>query len=128
MARSYVTPLEVVAVGAVTATADHIRRASLAVDAALVGAIYDTDEDGLPTDTTVLDAIKGATIAQCRAIIANEATTQPLKSASIGGASYTYADRADSGLALPKGGGLCADAANELRVAGVLPIGVVSYG
>lgn len=127
MARIYATPLEVGAVG-VEASADQCRRASLAVDTALIGAWYDTDDDGMPTDAAVLEAVKQAAIAQCRAIIANEATDQPLKSASIGGASYTYADRADSGLTLPTGGGLCADAANELRVAGVLPVGVVSYG
>lgn len=44
-------------------------RASLAVDKALVGAIYATDTDGLPTDTTLIEVFRDATCAQARHMV-----------------------------------------------------------
>jgi hypothetical protein len=41
-------------------------RASMAVEKALVGAIYDTDVTGMPTDTTLVEVFKDATCAQAR--------------------------------------------------------------
>lgn len=109
------------------ATEDQLERASLAVDKALIGALYDTDNDGLPTDTTVAEALKKATILQARAIAAVDAGPA-LKSASVGSASYSYADRIPDGLTLPAGGGLCPDAESVLQLAGLTPAGVSIYG
>ncbi len=105
---------------------DQLERASLAVDKALIGALYDTDNDGAPTDPDVVDALKRATIFQARAIAAAEVPS--LKSASIGSASYSYADRIPDGLTLPAGGGLCPDASAALQLAGLTPAGVIVYG
>jgi hypothetical protein len=44
-------------------------RASLAIDKALVGAIYTTDVDGLPTDAALLEVFKDATCAQARHMV-----------------------------------------------------------
>lgn len=41
-------------------------RASLSIEKALVGAIYDTDVTGMPTDTTLIGVFKDATCAQAR--------------------------------------------------------------
>lgn len=128
MARQYISADVFQAETGLEVTPDVLCRASLAVDAALIGAMYDTGTDGTPTDADVLAALGSAASYQARAIVANEAAVQPLKSASLGGASYTYADRADTGLTIPKGGGLCPAAVAVLRVAGLLPVGVVSYG
>jgi len=122
MARVYVTAAEYG-----DATDDQLARASLAVDRALIGAIYDTDSNGMPTDADVLAAIKRATIAQARAIAAVDGGPL-LKSASIGSASYSYDTRTPDGLTLPAGGGLCPDAAAELQLAGLTPTGVIIYG
>lgn len=123
MARSYITTADYLAATGNPATEDQIRRASLAVDRALIGAIYATDTDGIPTDAGVLAAVKDATLAQVAAVATAEGT-RTLKSASIGSASYTYADPIPGGRTLPAGGGLCPDAYAALQVAGVLPAGV----
>lgn len=44
-------------------------RASLAIDKALVGARYDIDVDGLPTDADLITALKEATCAQARLLV-----------------------------------------------------------
>lgn len=108
------------------ATDRQLADASLAVDKALIGAIYNTDSDGLPTDPNLLAAMKRATIAQARAIIS--ASAQTLKSASIGSASYSYADPIPNGITLPAGGGLCPDALTELQLVGLTPTGVIING
>lgn len=38
--------------------------ASAAIDAAIIGAVYDTDDKGFPTDPEIRDALKSATCAQ----------------------------------------------------------------
>ena len=127
MARIYVDATEFHTTTGLDVTEDQLRRASIAVDRALIGALYATDADGIPTDTTVLAAVKDATIAQAGALIAAEGT-RVLKSASVGSASYTYADPIPGGSTLPKGGGLCPDAHAALQVAGVLPAGIDTRG
>lgn len=108
-------------------TEDQIRRASLAVDEALIGAIYEVDADGMPTDTVLLQATKDACMAQVAALAAAE-TSPTLTAASIGSASYSFAAKIPDGLTLPAGGGLCADAARFLQIAGLSPVGVITYG
>ena len=49
-----------------TTTDQALVAASLDVDQLLTTAVYDTDEDGLPTDQDVADAIRDATIAQAQ--------------------------------------------------------------
>ena len=109
------------------ATDDQLVRASLAVDRALIGALYDTDAAGMPTDTEIAEALKQATILQGRAIALVD-QGPALKSASLGSSSYSYADRIPDGLTLPAGGGLCPDAATVLQLAGLTPAGVIVYG
>jgi hypothetical protein len=41
-------------------------KASLEIDKALVGACYETDDDGMPTDSDVREAFRDATCAQAR--------------------------------------------------------------
>lgn len=41
-----------------------LRDASIEIDSLLIGAIYDTDEDGLPTDPRVRNVLRDATCAQ----------------------------------------------------------------
>lgn len=72
MARVYATPEEYAAwltpdvatpvppAGAARA----LRAASGRIDELLIAAVYDTDDDGLPTDTDVAEALKEATCAQ----------------------------------------------------------------
>lgn len=124
---AYVTSDEFFAATEVQTTPDQLQRASLAVDRALIGALYDTDADSVPTNAAVLQAVKDATTAQARAIVAAEGA-QVLKSASIGSASYAYADPIRGGITLPAGGGLCPDALAALQVAALLPVGVITYG
>ncbi len=44
-------------------------RASQSVDKALVGAIYDTDVNGLPIDTVLIAALRDATCAAARPLV-----------------------------------------------------------
>lgn len=44
-------------------------RASRTIDRALVGAIYDTDTGGLPTDATLAGVLRDATCAQARPMV-----------------------------------------------------------
>lgn len=41
-----------------------ITRASMVVEELIIGVVYDTDVDGLPTDDTVIDAMRDAVCAQ----------------------------------------------------------------
>jgi hypothetical protein len=122
MARIYATTTDTD-----QATEDQLARASLAVDRALIGALYNTDTDGMPTDTDTITALKEATIAQARAIAANDLGPN-LKSASIGSSSYSYDTATPNGLSLQYGGGLCPDAAAILQLAGLTPAGVTIHG
>lgn len=56
-ARVYATPEQVQLLVGVTASANTLRRASRAVDRILKGAVYDVDEDGMPTSTEVADLL-----------------------------------------------------------------------
>jgi hypothetical protein len=114
--------------GDVTVTEDQIRRASLAVDRALIGALYATDDQGMPTDPDVVEALRDATVAQTRAIASTETGGPALKSATIGRASYTYVDATPGGLTLPAGGRLCPDATTILQLASLVPAGVEVRG
>lgn len=118
--RTYIEPTDSI-------TADQAGRASLAVDAALIGAVYSTDQGGMPTDPQILEALRDATRCQARALAAAEGRMEA-KSASIGSASFTLVERIPGGLTLPPAGGLCPDAVRVLHVAGLTPVRVSSVG
>ncbi|WP_242890795.1 hypothetical protein [Actinomadura litoris] len=46
----------------------HLQQASEDIDELLIGAVYDVDDNHLPTDSRVTDAIKRATCAQAHYI------------------------------------------------------------
>ncbi|MBO2461180.1 hypothetical protein [Actinomadura violacea] len=46
----------------------HLQQASEDIDELLIGAVYDVDDDHLPTDPRIADAIKRATCAQAHYI------------------------------------------------------------
>ena len=126
--RAYVTATEYNTATGGAATHYQIQRASLAIDEALVGMLYDTDVNNLPTDADVLQAVKDATVAQLVALTTAESSQGSLKAASIGSASYTLDAPPSTGLVLPSGGGLCEDAIRILRQAGLLAATVALYG
>lgn len=94
-----------------------LRRASRRVDQALLTALYDTDDDGLPTDVKITTALRDATCAQVEYWATSG--TDP------GGADAVYDDVAIGSARLsrrttsgaPAGVRLCADAAEILRLA-----------
>lgn len=90
-------------------------RASADVDHALVGAIYDTDDDLLPTDPAVAEALRDAVCAQ----VAAWASAEPATPGPAGRMRV---------VAPPGERGLCAAAVAPLRLAGLLPVRAVSYG
>lgn len=69
----------------------HLRTASRVVDRLLTGIVYDTDTDGLPTDTDVAEAMSDATCAIVVEAIATGALaaggTQQWDSVKIGNVS-----------------------------------------
>lgn len=105
-----------------------LTRASLALDTALIGAWYDTDIDGLPTDPALVEAFKQATIATARYLdetgdSGGTGASGQWQSASIGSASYTRAPT----VAQVSAGILPPVAADILKVAGI-KIRPIIYG
>ncbi len=103
-----------------TRLAVDLRRASEVIDVALVGAVYQTDADGMPVAPMVIDCFMRATCAQTQYVIANNdpanVKDQYLNS-NVGGVALTRAP-GTMAKALPP---LAPQAAAILRVAGVLP-------
>lgn len=70
----YATPTELadwMGLGSPPDGADRwLRDASMDVDSLLVSAVYDVDEDDLPTDAAVAGALRDATTAQAEYLIA----------------------------------------------------------
>lgn len=107
-----------------------LRSASLAVREATSLAFYATDSTGLPTDTTLLQAMNDA--ACCQAAWLNAEGVDPNlggtlaagveTSVGIGSARITYADGAEAAAAKQRAlTGLCPDAQRILRNAGLTP-------
>jgi hypothetical protein len=90
-------------------------RASMAVDKALVGAIYDTDSTGMPTDTTLVEVFKDATCAQARPLVDAFLSAQSPWGKDAKLDTY-YVER------LQQEGALTVEAFDILRSAGLLPI------
>lgn len=105
-----------------------LERASETVDTALITAVYDVDDDGLPTDADVALALQKATCAQVEYVLDTGDET---------GAGSQYSDVQIGSVRLAraqKGGGatattptLAPHASDLLRTAGLLP-GVVITG
>lgn len=104
-----------------------LARASEAVDRMLIGAVYDVDDDGLPTDADVADALKRATLAQAHyaSVVGDETgALSRFSSYSIGGVSATL--RADA-AGVATSGGFAPNAVDILRVAGLMPSYVTTW-
>jgi hypothetical protein len=97
-----------------------LRRATEVIDRVLIGAVYATDPDGMPTDAGVLNVFMRATCAQGQFILANNDfanVKSQYSSTSMGGVSQTRAAAAQNQMFPP----VAPQAAAILQVAGVLP-------
>ena len=97
-----------------------LRRASEVLDMYLIGAVYATDADSMPTDAGVIDVFMRACCAQTQFMLAanDPAWIKPqYSSVSMGGVTQTRASSAQNQGVIP----LAPMAAVILRTAGVLP-------
>lgn len=96
-----------------------LRDASASIDGLLIGAWYRTDEQGLPTDPQVAEALLDATVVQA----AHAAETGGMGGAggqvTIGSVSLSVPA---SGLTGSRGESIAAGAVDALTLAGLLPI------
>ena len=103
-----------------TLVSTALRRASEILDMYLIGAVYATDADSMPTDAGVIDVFMRATCAQCQFILGNNDPAflkSQYSSVSMGGVSQVRATSAQNQAFPP----LAPMAAVILRTAGVLP-------
>lgn len=116
-----------IAPDAVPANAEWLlEAASDEVDAALIGAVYVVDTDGLPTEAATILALKKATLAQAHYRIGVSDPTGALSrfsSFSIGSISGTLAN-GGSGSASTGASALAPAALSILRVAGLRPANI----
>ncbi|GGM76951.1 hypothetical protein GCM10012275_54520 [Longimycelium tulufanense] len=133
MARVYATRTDLVDYAPATVTVPEdpeatrlLRQASKAVDDALLGTVYAIDTAGMPTDTTIRDALRDATCAQAVHWLttgSEDTTPGRYQSVTVGPITVTDATAgAGPDIARPV---LSETAARELRLAGLLP-GVVA--
>jgi hypothetical protein len=106
-------------------------RASQRVDAALIGAVYDVDEAGMPTDPETLAALRDATCAQVhywqqQGDKTGTGTATQWGSVKIGDVQLGNPTTAAGGGG--SAGTLCAEADDVLRVAGLLPVSPWLFG
>ncbi|CAL9457053.1 hypothetical protein SUDANB15_02541 [Streptomyces sp. enrichment culture] len=97
-------------------------RASDDIDGLLIGAVYDTDDNGMPTDPKVQKALRKATLAQAEYLVATGDLTgaqRQWSSVRLGDAQYTR------GATGQEPGRIAPAALQALRVAGVLTPWVV---
>lgn len=110
--------------------ANLLRKASRHVDYALIGAIFETDDNGIPTDSQANEAIKNATLAQVSYWLSghgDEHGESSYQSVSIGSVSLQQKQNTDSS----KGGTnapLAPQAMFELSTSGLLPISPLVRG
>lgn len=99
--------------------ATMLRRASEAMDHYLIGAVYRTNANGMPTDPMLIDVLMRATSAQCQFMIADNDVTgvkRQYNSTSMGGVSTSRA-AAMTAMPFPP---LAPQAAAILHAAGIL--------
>lgn len=97
-------------------------RASADVDELLIGAIFATDDAGMPTDTDLLDVLMRATCAQAEYVAVLDDPTGALgqyQSLTVGGISRTLAGAGGKGSSGPERFG--PRTVSILRTAGLLP-------
>lgn len=106
---------------------DALIGASRRLDELLIGAVYDVDEDGAPTDPTVADVFMRACCAQARYLIDLDDPTGvkgQYSSVSVGSVSYTRGQGKGGSTTPPR---YADDAIGILQVEGVLPVNVITY-
>lgn len=110
-------------------------RASEIIDEALIGAVYVINQGTqLPTDATELEAIKNATCAQVEWMIETGDTTgtgsaTEYDSVKIGSVSLSgKKTQATSPMRTDSGAWVAPNAVRVLRIASLLPAGILSYG
>lgn len=97
-----------------------LMRATEDIDVALVGAVYATDADNMPTSAALLGVLARATAAQCQYLIASNDDTgikREFSSTNVGGVQLTRAASMQAPTFTP----LCNRALQILHVEGVLP-------
>jgi hypothetical protein len=102
------------------AVSQWLRLASQDIDVALVGAVYQVDADGMPSDPGLINTLVRATCMQAQYLAANNDPTgvkREYSSTNVGGVSVTRAASMQA-PALPP---LAPRALSILRVDGVLP-------
>lgn len=116
--------------GDVTSSDDQVQailpRASLRLDEILVGVIYDTDTDGMPTDTGTAEVFMRATCAQAQFMLVQDDPTgakHGFTNVSVGSVSYSRAPES-AGVGADR---YAPDAVSILHVEGVLPVNTLSY-
>lgn len=99
-----------------------LRKASRFIDSVLIGALYETDTNNLPTDTGALAALKAAVIAQVAFWYSGYGS-------EFGEPAY---DEMKIGTVLLKGAKsgnmLAPQAMYELRTVGLLPVSARTFG
>lgn len=101
-----------------------LRKASRTVDYLLIGAVYQVDDDGLPTDPDIKAAIRDAVCAQAEHLDADEQAGRYTE-VQIGSVRLR---RAAVGTVGPGGESVAQDAVDALALAGLLPIEPIVYG
>ncbi|MFJ9558278.1 hypothetical protein ACIRPH_31110 [Nocardiopsis sp. NPDC101807] len=100
-----------------------LRDASLAIDGLLIGAVYETDADGRPTEQHVIDALRDATCAQAAFKPKGSNTPAPeggkLASVKVDKVSKTYATSPTTGAVVEDV--YSAQAVSLLRIEGLIP-------
>lgn len=128
---TYVTPAEYATfLGTDPAPANTerlLRRASVTIDSLLVGAVYQTDTNGLPTDADLLEVIKECVCLQAQFITALGDETGAMQNVSkmtLGNQSIDRAFPVTTG-GTPR---LSPDVLDLLRIHGLHPISPLLWG
>lgn len=119
---------EVDATVAPTGLARTLDVASRRVDEMLIGAVYDVDTHGVPTDMEVLEALRAATIEQAVWMLdvgdsaGTGAGIGQVTSQTIGRVSWTAGGSSGSSAVSGAGSRFAPEALAVLHTAGLLPV------
>jgi hypothetical protein len=102
-----------------------LERASDLVDEMLIGAIYDVNDDGDPTDADVAAALTKATCAQAQFMMATGDETGAHTGGTVKVGDVQITRPASTGRS-PGGGRYAPAALGALRVAGLRPVGPIT--
>lgn len=110
-----------------------LERATEIIDEVLIGAVYDVDDDGLPTDDAVAAALRDAVCAQAAHMLAvgdadGSGTAVGWDSIAIGSVQLSGKSTTGGVARTSSGAQVATGAIRGLRVAGLLRQGVISYG